>query len=85
MKSNFTRSVAPTLGLLILASSAALVTTSCQQKTAGSGTSTGAAGKYSVGEVASAFALPDADGKQVDLKEVFGKRPAVLVFYRGNW
>ena len=38
-----------------------------------------------VGKTASAFALPDADGKMVDLKTVLGTKPVVLVFYRGNW
>lgn len=31
------------------------------------------------------FTLPDADGKPVTLTEFRGKKPVVLVFYRGYW
>jgi cytochrome oxidase Cu insertion factor (SCO1/SenC/PrrC family) len=31
------------------------------------------------------FTLPDADGQAVSLAEYRGKKPVVLVFYRGYW
>lgn len=38
-----------------------------------------------VGEAAPNFTLPDASGKPVTLAEYRGKKPVVLVFYRGYW
>lgn len=38
-----------------------------------------------VGETAPDFTLPDASGKPVTLAEYRGKKPVVLVFYRGYW
>lgn len=38
-----------------------------------------------VGKVAKAFTLPGIDGKPVDVGKQFGKRPVVLIFYRGVW
>jgi hypothetical protein len=38
-----------------------------------------------VGEAAPDFTLPDASGKPVTLAEYRGKKPVVLVFYRGYW
>jgi hypothetical protein len=38
-----------------------------------------------VGERAPDFTLPDADGTPVTLSELRGKKPVVLVFYRGYW
>jgi len=31
------------------------------------------------------FTLPDAEGRPVSLAEFRGKKPVVLVFYRGYW
>ena len=38
-----------------------------------------------VGKTAAPFQLQGIDGKIVDAGRVLGKRPVVLVFYRGNW
>jgi hypothetical protein len=38
-----------------------------------------------VGERAPDFTLPDALGRTVSLAEYRGKKPVVLVFYRGYW
>lgn len=38
-----------------------------------------------VGERPPDFTLPDASGKPVTLAEFRGKKPVVLVFYRGYW
>jgi cytochrome oxidase Cu insertion factor (SCO1/SenC/PrrC family) len=38
-----------------------------------------------VGERAPDFTLPDASGRPVTLTEYRGKKPVVLVFYRGAW
>ena len=38
-----------------------------------------------VGERAPDFTLPDATGRLVTLAEYRGKKPVVLVFYRGYW
>ena len=74
-----------TCGVLSLAAVAVLMTTSCQKQEASSGVASGTVGHYAVGDVASTFSLPGIDGKPVDMSGVFGKSPAVLVFYRGNW
>lgn len=34
---------------------------------------------------AEGFALPSSDGKMVDVSADIGKKPVVLVFYRGVW
>jgi len=38
-----------------------------------------------VGERAPEFTLPDAGGRPVSLAEFRGRKPVVLVFYRGYW
>jgi hypothetical protein len=38
-----------------------------------------------VGERAPEFTLPDAGGRPVSLADFRGKKPVVLVFYRGYW
>jgi peroxiredoxin len=38
-----------------------------------------------VGKTALPFTLADSGGKIVDLSKVIGKRPLVLIFYRGVW
>jgi cytochrome oxidase Cu insertion factor (SCO1/SenC/PrrC family) len=38
-----------------------------------------------VGERPPDFTLPDANGRPVSLAEYRGKKPVVLVFYRGYW
>ena len=38
-----------------------------------------------VGKKAKGFTLPGTDGKSVDVSKKLGKRPIVLVFYRGVW
>jgi cytochrome oxidase Cu insertion factor (SCO1/SenC/PrrC family) len=38
-----------------------------------------------VGEPAPDFTLPDAQGRPVSLADFRGKKPVVLVFYRGYW
>jgi cytochrome oxidase Cu insertion factor (SCO1/SenC/PrrC family) len=38
-----------------------------------------------VGERPPDFTLPDAEGRPVTLAEFRGKKPVVLVFYRGYW
>ena len=40
---------------------------------------------FKVGEPAPEFTLPDAAGRPVALAEYRGKKPVVLVFYRGYW
>ena len=40
---------------------------------------------FRVGEPAPDFTLPDASGKPVALADYRGKKPVVLVFYRGYW
>ena len=42
-------------------------------------------GKAWVGKKAKGFTLPGIDGKPVDIAKSLGKRPVVLVFYRGVW
>lgn len=51
---------------------------------AGTGTAPPATQRW-VGRPAPVFALPGIDGKVVDAGKQFGRRPVVLVFYRGNW
>ena len=41
--------------------------------------------KVWVGKKAKGFTLPGIDGKPVDIGKNLGKRPVVLVFYRGVW
>ena len=41
--------------------------------------------KIWVGKKARSFILPGIDGRPVDLSKNLGKRPVVLVFYRGVW
>jgi len=38
-----------------------------------------------VGEPPPDFTLPDAGGRAVTLADYRGKKPVVLVFYRGHW
>ena len=38
-----------------------------------------------VGERPPDFTLPDAAGRPVSLADYRGKKPVVLVFYRGYW
>ena len=38
-----------------------------------------------VGQPAPGFTLPDAAGRPVSLSDYRGKKPVVLVFYRGYW
>lgn len=38
-----------------------------------------------VGERAPDFTLPDAGGRPVTLADLRGKKPVVVVFYRGHW
>jgi hypothetical protein len=38
-----------------------------------------------IGERPPDFTLPDADGRPVSLADFRGKKPVVLVFYRGYW
>jgi AhpC/TSA family len=45
----------------------------------------GAAAAVRVGAPAPDFTLPDAEGRPVTLAEFRGKKPVVLVFYRGYW
>ena len=40
---------------------------------------------FVVGQPAPDFTLPDASGSTVQLAELRGKKPVVLVFYRGYW
>jgi hypothetical protein len=44
-----------------------------------------ASAKTWVGKKAKGFAVPGIDGKMVDVAKNLGKRPVVLVFYRGVW
>ncbi len=44
-----------------------------------------ASAKTWVGKKAKGFTLPGIDGKVVDVARNLGKRPIVLVFYRGVW
>jgi hypothetical protein len=46
---------------------------------------TGTPVAVAVGRPAPDFTLPDAAGKPVSLGELRGKKPVVLVFYRGHW
>ena len=43
------------------------------------------AGPVAVGEVAPDFTLTDQNGRSHSLSAERGKRPVVLVFYRGYW
>jgi AhpC/TSA family protein len=45
----------------------------------------GASAAVRVGAPAPDFTLPDAEGRPVSLAEFRGKKPVVLVFYRGYW
>ena len=38
-----------------------------------------------VGQTAPDFTLPNAAGQSVSLKELLGRGPVVLSFYRGRW
>ena len=38
-----------------------------------------------VGEPAPDFTLPDASGRPVSLAEYRGRKPVILIFYRGYW
>jgi hypothetical protein len=38
-----------------------------------------------IGKTAAGFVLPGIDGKPVDVGQVLGTKPVVLVFYRGVW
>jgi peroxiredoxin len=38
-----------------------------------------------LGERAPDFTLPDATGRPVSLAEYRGRKPVVIVFYRGYW
>jgi hypothetical protein len=38
-----------------------------------------------LGQTAPLFSLPSSTGTEVDLADVVGEQPVVLVFYRGNW
>jgi hypothetical protein len=40
---------------------------------------------FKVGDQAPDFTLPDAAGRPVTLADYRGKKPVVLVFYRGYW
>ena len=40
---------------------------------------------FKTGERAPAFTLPDAAGRSVTLADYQGKKPVVLIFYRGYW
>ena len=40
---------------------------------------------FRVGERPPDFALPDASGRPVSLADYRGKKPVVIVFYRGYW
>ena len=42
-------------------------------------------GKAWVGKKAKGFTLPGIDDKPVNIAKSLGKRPVVLVFYRGVW
>ena len=42
-------------------------------------------GNDAVGKMVPLFKLKDSKGNEVDLAKVVGKKPIVLVFYRGNW
>lgn len=41
--------------------------------------------KVWVGKKAKGFTLPGVDGKPVDVAKSIGRRPVVLIFYRGVW
>jgi peroxiredoxin len=43
------------------------------------------AGSKWVGTIAKSEVVNDENGKLVNLSKLFGKRPVVLVFYRGVW
>ena len=38
-----------------------------------------------IGKTAPGFSLPDADSKTVDVGKIIGKKPVILIFYRGVW
>ena len=40
---------------------------------------------FRVGEAAPDFSLPDAGGRTVSLAEYRGKKPVIVIFYRGYW
>jgi peroxiredoxin len=41
--------------------------------------------KLPLGEIVPAFTLPDADGKQVSLTELYQNKAVAIIFYRGDW
>ena len=43
------------------------------------------AGPVAIGEIAPDFTLTDQNGRKQNLAAERGKRPVVLVFYRGYW
>lgn len=45
----------------------------------------GGAPAVRVGERPPDFTLPDAAGRPVSLAELRGKKPVIIVFYRGHW
>jgi len=44
-----------------------------------------AAGALKVGDTMPDFMLPNAEGALIDSKDLFGKKPMVVSFYRGMW
>ena len=38
-----------------------------------------------LGEAAPDFTLPDASGRLVSLADYRGRKPVILIFYRGYW
>ncbi len=48
-------------------------------------TTTQRSSPVNVGEMAPDLTLEDQDGRKVSLSSARGKRPVVLVFYRGYW
>jgi len=41
--------------------------------------------RVKIGDIAPDFTLENMDGRRITLSEVYSKRNAILVFYRGQW
>lgn len=78
----FLRRVFPALiSMLILSGSSCIGVSALAQQTDVEAESA----RIWVGKKVKAFILPGVDGKPVNIADNLGKRPIVIVFYRGVW
>lgn len=76
------RTIARMLGVLVLGIAAAMP---CGLSAADGAASEKRPAPVATGDMAPDFTLPDQHGRQHALSAQRGKRPVVLVFYRGHW